>query len=645
MVAPRHFNDGLLSALTGAAVGSAFGQLGGFCPFPVFMSDQAIEWTFQSSWLMRKIITKPATEMTREGRDWQADKDIIAKLEAEEKRLGLKAKLRQAEVLRGKGGGGMVLYVKGDTQTNPLDPNTIRAKGLTRIHVWHKSRFTLGQPIEDWDDDWFGHPSYYEVQLQTVIGRMGQKFHPSRVVAFRGAEVDDVAGFSPRTYSWWWGQSQVEIVRDAVENVHTGQNAFAKLIRRTAIRRLSVPKLFEKVATADKEAMFTKRVAAIAAGESSDDITWLDGGDGDGKGAETMTDHEVSWQGVPDVMASYLATAAAAASIPATVLLEKSPDGMNATGDGDNRNWEKEVKSRQDDNLRPCLDQIDRALIPSALGKPDDTVWWEFAPLSVPTEKEKNDTFKVFVDAVDKLDQTSLVPKIAMEKAVQNEITERGYLAGFDDALGDIPEDERFPSLSGDGEDDDDPSAVKGGGPDLAGGGGGSPRPSARRAVTDASFSDATPRTLYVRRDVMPETVRALKAWAREQGLPELQDGLHVTICHIDQPFDWMKVEGDWNQRDDGEITIPPGGVRIVEPLGNRSAVLLFTSSQLSWRHESILRSAETQDKFPSYQPHVSLTGEPVDLSGVEPFRGKIVLGPEIFEQVRMDVYGGDNEG
>ena len=41
---------------------------------------------------------------------------------------------------------------------------------------------------------------------------------------------------------------------------------------------------------------------------------------------------------------------------------------------------------------------------------------------------------------------------------------------------------------------------------------------------------------------------------------------------------------------------------------------------------------------WPEYQPHISIqVGGNVDLSKVEPYQGKIVLGPEIFEELRED--------
>jgi hypothetical protein len=83
---------------------------------------------------------------------------------------------------------------------------------------------------------------------------------------------------------------------------------------------------------------------------------------------------------------------------------------------------------------------------------------------------------------------------------------------------------------------------------------------------------------------------------------------------------------------------VRPGGARIVETLGSDGApVLMFSSSVLSWRNEALQRETGARDKFPNYQPHVTISYAPlvgVDLSNVEPFRGELRFGPEIFEEV-----------
>ncbi|WP_419178582.1 hypothetical protein [Ensifer adhaerens] len=149
---------------------------------------------------------------------------------------------------------------------------------------------------------------------------------------------------------------------------------------------------------------------------------------------------------------------------------------------------------------------------------------------------------------------------------------------------------------------------------------------------------DAAPRTLYVRRDVL--NAAEITAWAQAQGFETVQDGLHVTIIHTRTPLDWIQVgqAGEWSSDEDGEMTIAPGGPRLMERFGE-AVVLQFASSRLTWRHEDIKRLGAETD-YPDYQPHVTITWKlpaGMDLSKVDPYRGKIRLGPEQFEEVNDD--------
>lgn len=437
----RNLFDGLSNALTGAGTTTdprVYNSYHARC-----MSDQEIDAAYRGGWVMRKIIDKPATEMVREWRDWQADAADIEKLEALERKLDLRNKVRRAETLRGLGGAGMVLWTNDRDQAQPIS-DSLAAGALQAVHVWHRSRFNLGPLIETWGDPWFGHPSYYEVRLSSATGNNSIKFHPSRVVPFKGKAVPDIMGSSWQDA--FWGESTVATVIDAVQNSDTAQNGFAALIKDARNRRLKVPKLTERLATTADEQQFSRRVAAMALGESMFGVTFLDAGGDDGKGGETLEDRQMVWSGIPEIGAMYLAAAAGAADMPATILLGKSPDGMNATGEGDRVVWEGTIKARQDLDLRPCLDQIDAVLVPSALGKPTGKVWWQFAPLSTLSEKDEATTFKTTMEAMELVRNSGSIPPIAYEKGLQNLITERGWVPGLDAALAEVPEDERFPS-------------------------------------------------------------------------------------------------------------------------------------------------------------------------------------------------------
>ena len=384
-----------------------------------------------------------------------------------------------------------------------------------------------------------------------------------------------------------------------------------------------MPGMYETLSQPGGEAKFMAALQAAAQGKSIYRMLAL------GEG-ETWETRQINWAGMPEVIKTYLSIVAGAADIPATRLLGKSPDGMNATGAGDERNYLAMIAAKQHMDLRPPLERLDAAVLPSA-GVPTDLPW-TFSPISTLSETEAAEIEAKEAESIVKLASVALIPETALAKTVQNRLIESGRFPGLKKLIEEA--EAAGEELPGGGADLDIvpiPNGEKGGDPDLAGSGGqsGSGLP-ARRAANDAA-----PRTLYVSRKV--QNVAEIKAWAKSQGLPELQDDLHVTLIYSRTPLDWMKVESeDWNQEKNGQIEIAPGGVRIVEPLGDRTAVLLFTSSRLSWRHEQIVR-AGAEHGFPDYQPHISLTGAPVDLSNVEPYRGKIVLGPEVFEEVRSE--------
>lgn len=158
------------------------------------------------------------------------------------------------------------------------------------------------------------------------------------------------------------------------------------------------------------------------------------------------------------------------------------------------------------------------------------------------------------------------------------------------------------------------------------------------------------PRTLYMHRKLLPGTVSQIQKWFEKSGLTGLQDDLHVTIAYSRTPFDWTKIRGGLSMSgdDSGELHLPAGGVRILEPIGpaemetvdgvtvtRQALALLFVSDALAWRHMDIMDAGASHD-FEDYQPHITLTYDPqtVDIAAIKPFQGPILLGPEDFGEI-----------
>lgn len=146
--------------------------------------------------------------------------------------------------------------------------------------------------------------------------------------------------------------------------------------------------------------------------------------------------------------------------------------------------------------------------------------------------------------------------------------------------------------------------------------------------ASDKSTTGAQKRPLYVHRRVTnPEP---FIEWARSQGFKQTlsADDLHVTQVYSKKPIDWHSA-GDSFDR----IRVD-GGDRVVQPLGDKGAVVLkIQNADLSRRWQQFKDAGASWD-YDGYQPHVTISyhGGDVDLSKVEPYSGVIELGPEVFE-------------
>jgi phage-related protein (TIGR01555 family) len=619
----RNFADGLISAL-GMGTTADPRTRTGYAFVPI---DRAqIEAAYRGSGLIRKIIRIPADDMTREWRDWQATREQITLLEAEERRLQLQSKVRRAEILRGLGGGALILGAPGDP-AEPL-PTNIPAQGLAYIHVVNRWQLSFGQLVDDPMDPFYGGPAMF--RMATTRGQ--RDIHPSRVVCFRGEALLGLTGMTLGEDEFW-GESRIEAILDPAKDTDTARQAFAALIQKARHTRIGIPGLLEMAATTEGEATIVKRFAALAMGESMHSVTLYDAGR-DGKDGEAISDHAVSWAGIPEIMNAFAAFLAAVADIPVTRLMGRAAEGMNASGESQQTDWNKAIRARQTLDLQPCLDQLDKALIPSALGSRPADVWWQFAHLGQPSQKDEADRFSTFMGAVEKVQNTGALPDVAFAKAVQTSLVEYGWMPGLEGALDEVPEAERYGIEQDEPDaDDEDPSALTQEPQDV-------PEP-LRRAANDVAtwVADGLPKPLYVQRKLL--NAPDLISWARSNGFEStLAAGdMHVTILYSRAAVDPMKMGRDWREDERGEVSVKPGGPRAIERLGENAVVLRFASPDLEYRHRDLIEAGGSHD-YLEYQPHVTISyavPEGIDFEALKPFNGVLLFGPEIFETLDLD--------
>ena len=162
------------------------------------------------------------------------------------------------------------------------------------------------------------------------------------------------------------------------------------------------------------------------------------------------------------------------------------------------------------------------------------------------------------------------------------------------------------------------------------------PRPGQRPGPSFA-IGDAKP--LYVSRKVV--NAKAIRDWAAGQGIQNIEPDLHVTILYSKTPVVWGDMGRSWGNGDPktGNLTIEPGGPREVDKFQIGDALVLYIPGiwELDSRHRDMVERGASHD-FDEYRAHITLSYDPgVDPAEVEPYQGPIILGPEIFEDIKTE--------
>lgn len=552
---------------------------------------------YRSSWLPRKIVDIVPTDATRRWRGWQAKKDQITAIEAEEKRLGLVGKTRDALISARLYGGAVIYISTGESDVSkPLDPARIKKGGIKHLTVIGRDYISTGQTSTDPNSPQFGKPEWYEVG--------GERIHPSRLSVFTGAKLPAGSNLVEP-----WGDSVLMSMFDAIKQADSTAANIASMTYEAIVDVLRIPNLMEMLKQEGGDAKLMKYLTTLATAKGNNGMLILDGGGtvqgSDKRDVGTEYDRKpITFGGLGDIWDRAMQAVAGAADIQMTRLFGMAPAGLNSTGEGDAQNHAVMINGVQSLDIEPVISVLDECLIRSALGNRPEEIHYNWRPIYEPSDLEKSAHGKAITEIIERLGVTGLFLEELLAEAGANAMIETGSLPGLEAAIDKYGLD----LMGGEGEDEIPPLP----------------------ADPEASVTDAAPMTLYVSRRVL--NADELISWAKEQGFKTTlpADDLHVTVAFSRTPLDWMKVGGSWEET----IEVPAGGPRLMEKFGE-ARVLLFSAGSLQYRHEQIRECGASWD-HPEYQPHITISydADAPDLADVAPYTGKIVLGPEIFKEV-----------
>lgn len=384
--------------------------------------------------------------MCRAWRRWEDDKKVAEKLSETERKFNVQLRLMQG-LTKGRlyGGAAMLMGIKGQKFEEELDTSKVGKDDLVFLHVVERWQIAAGPLVRDITSPWFGEPSYYmrsNVPIATSAGlgvelkpeleqsSLGYQpgsqliIHPSRVIRLLGHEYPDMERAQDA-----WSDSVLQPIHDAIRNAGMVSSSISSMIAEAKLDIIKMPGLTNAMSTTEGTNKVFNRFANANAAKSVINTILLDKD-------EEWERKELHFSNMDKVMQMYLAIAAAAADIPATRLLSKSPDGQNATGDSDTRNYYDRLASDQVVRLTPAMRKLDEVIIRSTLGTKDpdsvrytwNSLWQESDEVKAGTALKKAQVFQIDVNS-------ALLDPEVLKQGREAQLVSDNFYPGLDKAI------------------------------------------------------------------------------------------------------------------------------------------------------------------------------------------------------------------
>lgn len=344
-------------------------------------NEDELNALYRTEWVSGKIVDIIPEDMTREWRVFTGDIDpeIIKELVEAEQFYKLRDTFKEAHKWSRLYGSSFIVMDIDDGQTpdKPLNMNAIKVGGLRHIKAIDRHRIDVSeqQPITNPLDPDYGFPEYYRFVETTT------KIHHSRMLRFDSVKLP----FDEFRRNNYFSDSVLSRLYDPILNFTTTCNGAATMVYETNVDVIKVKGLMGYLQTAEGENLLRKRFALAKLLKSFNNLTLLDS-------EEDFDVKSNTFAGLKDLLYAQALFISGASDVPATRMLGSSASGLNATGEGDLKNYYDTVRSKQISDYQPKLSYFDRIMAKS-LGMSDDIdLSFEFRSLFQVTPKEKAET-------------------------------------------------------------------------------------------------------------------------------------------------------------------------------------------------------------------------------------------------------------
>lgn len=372
--------DGLINKLTGQ--GTDRSKRNHFVwGYDNINNYQAYEAAYQTSWIARRICDVVAADMTKMWREIKCAKSDD--IRAEEDRLMLAAKFNEAIRYARLYGGAAIIPITNQDLRQPLDVRKIKKGDLKRLLVLDRWYMT-GADINVMDilDEDFNLPSEYYVNNSKAV-----TVHKSHVIRVIGEPLPIRLAFQAQG----WGDSSLRQAMETVEDFLASVGGVAESLQEFNVDTINKEGLMDEIGT-DQEDRILARFRAWGMMKSVFRVSLLDE-------SEKFERNQLSYSGVADMIELLMKMVAGASNTPMTKLFGDSAKGLNATGEGDEKNYFDYISSQQAAKLDPALRKLDEILVRSAIGDFPKDFNYVWNPLVTPSEIDIANANKIQAEA------------------------------------------------------------------------------------------------------------------------------------------------------------------------------------------------------------------------------------------------------
>ena len=316
---------------------------------------------YRESWLAKRIIDMPSEDMTRAWYTLERDPARAEALRNLEARHDIRREITNAiRWARLYGGACALMVIDGHEEMldTPLDPDMIMPGSFCGLLIRDRiSGVTPSPELEgDLNDPDFGYPMYYELEMEpggaAPDGRPAPprlRVHHSRILRFTGRELPR----SEEIAEQYWGASELEHIHEELQKRNATSANIAQLVFQANVSTLRIADFGDTLASGTDEQKRQIYDAIRRENEMRTSFGMQVLGSGD-----TMENHPYTFGGLSQVYEAFMLDMAGASGIPATRLFGRSPQGMNATGESDLKNYYEMIAEMQERHLRPALEKL-----------------------------------------------------------------------------------------------------------------------------------------------------------------------------------------------------------------------------------------------------------------------------------------------